>query len=337
MQADACMRPLYAQHHSSARRDASCACGDVHAHPVCAALVHVAHTPSIRVVNMPLVCPDSHYRAALLRRRLLHTQPACLAKEDPHRHDTSGASSCSSRSNSSSSSTSRSGGSGSSSDSWGSGDRWGSSSTCDFSSSRLAVAHASPAAPSGPLRSVAGVVRHGQPAAHGAVAPSMPAVVPTASLLRGLVVPAAAALPRLPLAALQRTYAADAGAAKRKGRRSYTRLFACRNDRFRSAFEQIWPTLRLTEAEAQLFRRNSRLFVVETGRAISLKQKFNLARPERAPGAAMDALTPPLKPHYAQVGWAVQALARVAGPSASVPVKPAPGRHHLPHTHAFPL
>ena len=37
----------------------------------------------------------------------------------------------------------------------------------------------------------------------------------------------------------------DAAGSKRH-RRSTTRLFSCRNDRFRSAFEQIWPTLRLT-------------------------------------------------------------------------------------------
>jgi hypothetical protein len=93
-----------------------------------------------------------------------------------------------------------------------------------------------------------------------------------------------------------------AGGQSVKYRRSYTRLFSCRNDRFRSAFEQIWPTLRLTEAEQQLFKRNSRLFVVETGRAISLKQKFNVSRPPPEPPAGLlDA--PPrqqLKPHYAE-------------------------------------
>ncbi len=62
---------------------------------------------------------------------------------------------------------------------------------------------------------------------------------------------------------------------------------------------QIWPTLRLTEAEQQLFKRNSRMYVVETGRAISLKQKFNISRPlaDSSDGVLGPA---PLKPHYSQ-------------------------------------
>ena len=107
----------------------------------------------------------------------------------------------------------------------------------------------------------------------------------------------------------------DAATGK-KTRRSYTRLFSCRNDRFRSAFEQIWPTLKLTEAEQALFKKNSRLFVVETGRAISLKQKFNISRPTDASLAESSAAnvatsgpglpgtsalsTTPLKPHYSE-------------------------------------
>ena len=74
-----------------------------------------------------------------------------------------------------------------------------------------------------------------------------------------------------------------------------------------------------TEAEQGLFKRNSRLFVVETGKAISLKQKFNISRPAQLPplhspsswseaggadGGFGDAaplpVTPPLKPHYAE-------------------------------------
>ncbi|GAX77335.1 hypothetical protein CEUSTIGMA_g4781.t1 [Chlamydomonas eustigma] len=82
----------------------------------------------------------------------------------------------------------------------------------------------------------------------------------------------------------------------KKYRRSYTRLFACRNDRFRSAFEQIWPTFRLTGAEQEIFKRNSKLFVVETGRPISLKQKFNMLRPTAEDPESSHAL---IKPHYA--------------------------------------
>jgi hypothetical protein len=83
----------------------------------------------------------------------------------------------------------------------------------------------------------------------------------------------------------------------KKYRRSYTRLFACRNDRFKSAFEQIWPTLRLTEAEQELFKRNSKLFVVETGRSISLRQKFNMLRLTAEDHESSN--NELLKPHYA--------------------------------------
>lgn len=75
------------------------------------------------------------------------------------------------------------------------------------------------------------------------------------------------------------------------------RLFSCRNDRFRSAFEQIWPTLRLTESELNLFKRNSRMFVVDTGKSISLKHKFNLSRPLAISEEGSDR---PKKPYYAE-------------------------------------
>lgn len=49
-----------------------------------------------------------------------------------------------------------------------------------------------------------------------------------------------------------------------------------RNDRFRRNYEQIWPNKRLTERQLAMFRKTSRLFVVELGRVIALKTKFNL-------------------------------------------------------------
>jgi hypothetical protein len=60
-----------------------------------------------------------------------------------------------------------------------------------------------------------------------------------------------------PHAAAARAYAKAVRSATppARKRRSYSRLFSCRNDRFRSAFEQIWPTLRLTEPEAQVCGR----------------------------------------------------------------------------------
>ncbi|KAJ9518461.1 hypothetical protein QJQ45_018487, partial [Haematococcus lacustris] len=73
--------------------------------------------------------------------------------------------------------------------------------------------------------------------------------------------------------------AATAAPAKlSKDRRSNKRLFSCRNDRVRAMFDQIWPTQQLSEEELQLFRRNSRVFVTDLGRSISLKAKFQLAK-----------------------------------------------------------
>lgn len=61
-------------------------------------------------------------------------------------------------------------------------------------------------------------------------------------------------------------------------RRSDNKLYSCRNDRVRSMYEQIWPTQQLSDEEAQLFRRNSRIFITEMGRGISLKSKFAMAK-----------------------------------------------------------
>ncbi|KAL6762235.1 hypothetical protein V8C86DRAFT_2522983 [Haematococcus lacustris] len=72
--------------------------------------------------------------------------------------------------------------------------------------------------------------------------------------------------------------AAAAPAKLSKDRRSNKRLFSCRNDRVRAMFDQIWPTQQLSEEELQLFRRNSRVFVTDLGRSISLKAKFQLAK-----------------------------------------------------------
>lgn len=65
-----------------------------------------------------------------------------------------------------------------------------------------------------------------------------------------------------------------------------------------------------SEDEQNLFKRNSRLFVVETGRSISLHQKFNLSRPMISSGfsgpsnplalAPSSSPSPTLKPHYSQ-------------------------------------
>lgn len=61
-------------------------------------------------------------------------------------------------------------------------------------------------------------------------------------------------------------------------RRSSKKLYSSRNDRVRAMFDQIWPTLQLSEEEAGLFRKNSRVFVTELGRTISLSSKFEVAK-----------------------------------------------------------
>lgn len=71
--------------------------------------------------------------------------------------------------------------------------------------------------------------------------------------------------------------AADSGK-QRKRRRGYTRLWSCRNERVRAQYEQIWPTQQLTPEELQLFRRNSRVFVTDLSRSISLESKIAAAR-----------------------------------------------------------
>jgi hypothetical protein len=61
-------------------------------------------------------------------------------------------------------------------------------------------------------------------------------------------------------------------------RRSSKKLYSARNDRVRAMFDQIWPTLQLSEEEAGLFRKNSRVFVTELGRTVSLRAKFAVAK-----------------------------------------------------------
>ncbi|MEW5302403.1 MAG: hypothetical protein WDW36_005194 [Sanguina aurantia] len=68
-----------------------------------------------------------------------------------------------------------------------------------------------------------------------------------------------------------------AAPAKKKKRTSHGKLYCCRNDRFRHAYEQIFPTQVLTEDEASSFRRNSRMFVVDMARSITLKNKLGMA------------------------------------------------------------
>lgn len=41
---------------------------------------------------------------------------------------------------------------------------------------------------------------------------------------------------------------------------------------------QVWPTLKLTEEEAMLFKRNSRVFVTDLGKSIPMTAKFELAK-----------------------------------------------------------
>ncbi|GIL72108.1 hypothetical protein Vretimale_502 [Volvox reticuliferus] len=112
--------------------------------------------------------------------------------------------------------------------------------------------------------------------------------------------PNTAQLPLLPHA--MRTYAKAAKAAKaagatapvaasgpKKPRVSWTKLYSCRNDRLRHTHEQIWPTMQLTEAELAMFRRNSRLFVVEMGKSISLQTKYRMGLQVQNPEEVMDA------------------------------------------------
>jgi hypothetical protein len=47
----------------------------------------------------------------------------------------------------------------------------------------------------------------------------------------------------------------------------------------RSRFEQVWPTLQLLEEEAQLFGRNSRVFVTDMARSIPARIKYAMAKP----------------------------------------------------------
>lgn len=76
--------------------------------------------------------------------------------------------------------------------------------------------------------------------------------------------------------------AGSSGPKDRFKRRSDNKMWAVRNSRIRSQFEQIWPTLQLSEEEAQLFKRSSRVFVTDLGRTISLKKKFELAKGKEA-------------------------------------------------------
>ncbi len=85
---------------------------------------------------------------------------------------------------------------------------------------------------------------------------------------------------------LRRAYA-KAGAAKggapagaagpKRPRTSSTKLYSVRNDRLRHTHEQIWPTMQLTEFELAMFKRNNRLFAVNMGKALSLKDKFQMS------------------------------------------------------------
>lgn len=71
----------------------------------------------------------------------------------------------------------------------------------------------------------------------------------------------------------------EAGAGAGKGarkRRGWFKLWSVNNHRLRFPHEQIWPTLKLTDEQAAEFRRNSRLFVVDLGRTITLKNKFSM-------------------------------------------------------------
>nr|8A22_Bd Chain Bd, uS4m [Polytomella magna]8APN_Bd Chain Bd, uS4m [Polytomella magna]8APO_Bd Chain Bd, uS4m [Polytomella magna] len=66
-------------------------------------------------------------------------------------------------------------------------------------------------------------------------------------------------------------------------RNSHTKRFSCRNSRLKYPFEQIWPTLQLSEDDAAMFRRNSRQFVVDLSQNITLKNKFALNKATKIP------------------------------------------------------
>lgn len=68
---------------------------------------------------------------------------------------------------------------------------------------------------------------------------------------------------------------AGSGQAARK-RRGWFKLWSVHNHRLRFPHEQIWPTLQLSEEQAAEFRRNSRLFVVDLGKTITLRNKFGM-------------------------------------------------------------
>ncbi|KAG2428610.1 hypothetical protein HYH02_014311 [Chlamydomonas schloesseri] len=77
-----------------------------------------------------------------------------------------------------------------------------------------------------------------------------------------------------------------AAAGPKRPRTSTTKLYSCRNDRLRHTHEQIWPTLQLTEYEQAMFKRNSRQFVVDMGRSLSLRDKFRMGAYEPATAAS---------------------------------------------------
>lgn len=77
-------------------------------------------------------------------------------------------------------------------------------------------------------------------------------------------------------AAAAKPAAAAAPAGPKRVRTSWTKIYSCRNDRLRHTHEQIWPTLKLTEPELAMFRRNSRAQLVELGRPLSLRAKYRL-------------------------------------------------------------
>ncbi|KAG2500998.1 hypothetical protein HYH03_000820 [Edaphochlamys debaryana] len=72
-----------------------------------------------------------------------------------------------------------------------------------------------------------------------------------------------------------------------------SKLYSCRNDRLRHTHEQIWPTLKLTEPELAMFQRNSRKFVVDMGKVVTLQTKFrmNSMDPAQAAEQAKDTWT----------------------------------------------
>eukprot|EP00983_Pelagomonas_calceolata_P072882 1151913-Pelagomonas_calceolata.AAC.7 len=100
---------------------------------------------------------------------------------------------------------------------------------------------------------------------------------PTGAACQRLAAPAID--PGLSLQAV-RGFAAAGSAPKpaAKRRHSQLKLYSVRNSKLRSNFEQVWPTLRLTDEEAMLFKRNSRVFLTDMGKSIPLTTKFELAK-----------------------------------------------------------